>query len=408
MNKSNLLQFEVSNFRSIYKKQTLDLRDNGSARKVTALYGPNASGKTNIARAMSFMRQFIEGSTNANINKVPRDPFALFDYSSKNDSTFRMEFVHNGRHMDYSFALNDSGVASEALYEYKGASTRKTTIFERTNNHLNDNALRFGFGKKLLQTTRPESLLLTKARENNNQYANIVFDWLAMLNVLSGIANETRDFTLNVLKDNPKLVEDVVQLLKDADLWIRDIQLNDIYMPDEIYKQLPLNEEHKKAIDRHGVDVVTKHAIRDKGNKIVGYAGFSMDEHESEGTRRFFELSAPILHTLENGMTLYMDEFETGLHEDMCQLIVRLFKSEKTNKKGAQLIINTHNTSLMSAEDEETGERLIGRDNIIFVEKDNLGQTIVTPLSKKSVRENEAYEKRYRQGLYGAKPYITR
>jgi AAA15 family ATPase/GTPase len=121
-----------------------------------------------------------------------------------------------------------------------------------------------------------------------------------------------------------------------------------------------------------------------------------MTGQESTGTQQFFNLAAPILHTIANGMTLYIDEFGTYLHPDICQFIVKLFNSPELNKAGAQLIVNTHDASLMSKEAE-----LLKREDIVIVEKNYMEETLITPLIEKSVREGESFEKRYRKDYTG-------
>jgi hypothetical protein len=109
----------------------------------------------------------------------------------------------------------------------------------------------------------------------------------------------------------------------------------------------------------------------------------------------------PVIDTINKGMVLYIDEFGAHIHPDISRHILRMFADSTINRLGAQLIINTHDTSLM-AQDE-----VLNRDNIIFVEKNMSEESVVRPLAQKSVRNDEQYEKRYRQGLYGAKPYLV-
>ena len=204
------------------------------------------------------------------------------------------------------------------------------------------------------------------------------------------------------MKTNSELKESVAKLLQEADLWIRGFNIENIDVPQEVINKLPFSDEVKNSIligEGQATTVKTIHAVRDANHKIVGEQLLDLVSQESTGTNRFFELAAPILDTLENGKVLYIDEFGTYLHPDMCQFIVSLFAS-KTNKKYAQLIVNTHDTSLMS----RVGA--LRREDIIFVEKNYTEETVVTPLTNKSVRAGESFEKRYREGLYGAKPQL--
>ena len=405
MKTSQLLSFEVTNFRSIYGTQRLDLRnDRKNARALTAIYGANASGKTNITRALRFMKWFVVNSTNANIIQTPHEPFLLRDHSGAEDSTFKVEILHNGRHMRYEFSLNKDGVTREVLAEYPEDSIKARVLFKRTPDGLNPTAVRNGFGKKLFENTLKGALLLTKARENNNEHANVIFEWFAnSLNVLTGEPNETEQWSLENIKQDPAMKSAVLTLLKKADFWIQDFNIDEIDIPDEVLSQLPFTDDIRGSISKRATRVQTKHTVRNKEHEIVGEQLFEMGAHESKGTQEFFNLAAPILHTIANGMTLYIDEFGTYLHPDICQFIVELFNTPDINKKRAQLIVNTHDASLMSKDAE-----LLRREDILIVEKNYMEETLITPLVEKSVREGESFEKRYREGLYGGRPQIKR
>lgn len=402
MDKSQLLFFEVTNFRSIYGTQRLDLRTkHKNGRKTTAIYGPNASGKTNISNALGFMKWFVVNSTNASITQAPYEPFLLRDHSSKEDSTFKVEVLNRGRNMCYEFSINEKGITREELTEYLGDGSRRL-LFRRSLDGLNSKASSYGFGKKLLESTLNNALLLTKARENNNEYANVVFEWFAnSLNVLAGEPRETEKWSLNAIKGNSELKSGVLDLLKEADFWIKDFDIEEVDVPEDILNQLPFIDDVRSSIPRRATSVKTTHTVRNINHEVVGVKTFDMGSQESAGTQQFFNLAAPILHTIANGMTLYIDEFGTYLHSDICQFIVKLFQSEKINSTGAQLIFNTHDTSLMSKDID-----LLKREDIVIVEKNYMEETLITPLTDKSVREGESFEKRYREGIYGGKPLV--
>lgn len=398
MSSSQLYRLKIKNYRSFYGEQTISFCSKDNPRAVTAFYGPNASGKSNIAHALNFLRFFIVNSTNANMTALPHDPFLLKNGSADDPSGFEIEFGQDERHFVYGFTFDKQKVHHEYLLEYASAIKKPRTIFDRSKGRLNLSADKFGFGKKLFESTRPESLLITKARENNNPYANSMFEWLSNFNVLRGEADETWQWSLDQLRQDPGLIEPVLALLKQGDFWIRSFNLAKANIPTEVIDQLPFEDGFKeRLLASQLADVKTSHAVRDKNQKIVGEQSFDLKAQESSGTQRFFELAAPLINTLANGKILYIDEFGSHLHPDMCRLIVMLFKSSE-NKNHAQLIINTHDTSLMND--------LLERDDIIFVEKNYAEETITMPLTAKSARADESFEKRYRQGLYGARPQV--
>ncbi len=401
MNKSKLLKLCVKNFRSFKDRQCIDFTSPEGVRKVTAVYGPNGGGKTNIFLALGFIRAFIKDSNNAQAVQIAYQPFLLNSASSRAVSEFEIEFMQSNRHFIYGFSVTNESVEHEYLREFASTVKKSRLIFERKNGELNPTAEKYGFGKKLMEGTRSVTLLITKARENNNEYANLIFDWIQSVNLLTGSnPQETMQWSITQLNENPKLKEEVLNLLNEGDLWIRSFYLQPVDIPPQLVGQLPFNEEAKRNIlANKGTAIRTNHYVRDKGRKVVGEHSFDLQTQESSGTLKFFALAAPLLDTLKNGKVLYIDEFESSLHQDMCHFIVSKFKSPE-NKQGAQLIINTHNTALMSQ-----GAPL-QREDIVFVEKNLAEESVISALSDKSVRPDESFEKRYRQGLYGAKPQL--
>jgi len=127
---------------------------------------------------------------------------------------------------------------------------------------------------------------------------------------------------------------------------------------------------------------------------------FDMDNHESDGTKKIFALSAPILDTLQRGEVLVIDELDARLHPLMTRNIIELFNSQKTNPKNAQLIFTTHDINLLS-------HKFLRRDQIWFTEKNHQGATDLYSLVEfADINNNNTLEKDYIQGRYGAIPFI--
>ena len=133
--------------------------------------------------------------------------------------------------------------------------------------------------------------------------------------------------------------------------------------------------------------------MRGEKNEIVDYINFSLDDEESTGTRIIFDLAPLIVASVEDGTPLYIDEFGIYLHPDICSYILKYFK----DKSQSQLIINTHDTSLMNA---------LSREEIILVEKNQAEESLISRLSDYSPRKDTPIEKHYRKGLYGARPFL--
>lgn len=403
-----LKSLKIKNFRSFYSEQTIDFSAKTKINNVTALYGPNAGGKSNTALALLYIYQFILNSANADLLNPPYDPFLLRDGSNVEDSEFELVLTSNGRNFRYTIAVNNTMVSREILEELSVNYNKPEQIFNRKFNEKNRSyvyssaSVKHGFGKKITEVTRPGALLITKARESNNEYSNLIFDWLQHVNVLIGESPALRDVGSRLMSDNPALKNGVLELLRATDFWIRGIDILSVPIPDEIMNALPfIDSEKAKIRNQPNISIKTTHAARNKEGDIIGDALFDLRAQESAGTNRFFDLAAPIVDTINKGMVLYIDEFGAHIHPDICQYILHMFSDPRINHSGAQLIINTHDTSLMAPGGS------LNRDNIIFVEKNMNEESVVRALAKESIRNDEQYEKRYRKGLYGARPYIN-
>lgn len=378
--------FKVCNFRSFAKEQQIEFNTN-----ITAVYGANASGKSNIASSLGFLAGFICNSAEANIFKIPFEPF-LLRKDNDNPTSMEIEFLSNDKKLRYGFSFKSDRIISEKLVDL--STQKEKIIFSRIEQKIeNDStAKKYGFTKSLLEKTRLTTLLITKAREDNNLYANYIFDFIEKMGVFSPNNPELRRASLKILKERPKLKEKVLNFLKSADLWIRDFTIDEIDTPDEIIKSLPIVDEFKGSFKKPTL-ITTRHSVRGEENEIVDYIDFSLDAQESTGTRIIFDLAPLIVASVEDGSPLYIDEFGIHLHPDICRYILKYFKDNSQS----QLIINTHDTSLMNE---------LSREEIILVEKNQAEESLVSRLSDYSPRKEAPIEKHYRAGLYGARPFL--
>ena len=148
-------------------------------------------------------------------------------------------------------------------------------------------------------------------------------------------------------------------------------------------------------------DLKTKY---DENNMRVGSEDFSLSDEESSGTQKYFALSGPVIQALNAGETLFVDEMDSKIHPNLIQKIVDLFNSQKTNRKNAQLIFNTHDTNLLSSNQ-------FRRDQIWFVEKNRYGAASLYPLSSfktnEKARKDDNFEENYLLGRYGGVPSLN-
>ena len=382
-----LKSLKLSNFRSFMREQEIDF----SKTNTTAIYGANASGKSNIARALDFMKWFILYSANAEISRIPFEPFLLYK-DNESPTEIEIVFQNNSDTFRYEVSFSSSSVIHEKLVDL--TSQKERVVFNREKQEITNSstASKNGFTENLLNRTRETTLLITKAREDNNKYANILFDFLYNFKVISSGDPELRRVSVELLNSKPDIKNKVLDFLQNADLWIRDIEINEVDTPDEVIKGLPFTEEFKKNFQK-SISITTSHSVRNNDGSIVDYATFSLDNHESAGTSIIFNLAAIIVDTLEHNSSLYIDEFGLHLHSDICRYILKKFK----DKSSAQLIFNTHDASLMECLD---------RDDMIFVDKNSGEESLITSLARLSPRSSAPFEKHYRKGLYGGKPMI--
>ena len=373
MEPAKLLSFTVANYRSYYTPQTFGFAGgDGQPRPLTVIYGPNSGGKSNSAYALHDFRASIANSSQASW-RLPYVPFMLRDGATGEPSTFGALFSYKGCRYDYSFSFVADRVVEETLKKESLSTGRMNLVFHRGENGVDSkSASKNGFGKYLEEKTRPDTLLITKAYEDNNPFAAVVFNLVESTPVMLDQGADSAARFVEMLRGNEDLRAEILRLLKNCDFAIRDI-----------------------AID--GARLSTLHAIRDVELSIVGMGAMDFWAQESNGTRKFFEMAVPIVCALSRGHTLYLDEFGTYLHPNLAKALAALFKGDE-NKTGACLIVNTQGTALMGDVAE--------RDDIVLVEKDMTEESLVAPLKSRGARTTEPLESRYLRGLYGAVPRV--
>ena len=399
MDVAKLLSFTVANYRSFYTPQTFDFTDSdGLPRTLTVIYGPNSSGKSNSACALQDFRASIKNSTSANW-RPPYTPFLLREGATGRPTIFEAVFTYGERRYSYSFGYVADRITEETLKAESPKTGRMNLVFHRGENGVDSKAAsKNGFGKTLEEKTRPETLLITKAREDNNPFSAAVFNLVESTPVMLDQGPDYAPQFVELLKQNEDLRAKILKLLRNCDFSIRDIAIGEAKLPEEILGALPIPIEVKQALAANGgTTFSTLHAIRNDELSIVGMGAMDFWTQESNGTRKFFEMAVPIVNALDHGYTLYLDEYGTYLHPNLAKALVSLFKSDE-NKTGARLILNTQGTSLMSDVAE--------RDDIVLVEKDMAEESRVAPLKDRGARTTEPIESRYLRGLYGAVPRV--
>lgn len=415
-----LVDFTVTNYRSIREPVSLslvsssgtELRDtnvhapDASATpdvvRSAAIYGPNASGKSNLVRAMRTMQRIVLESSNQRQSKeeLPLVPFRLDQHSRDEPTEFEVTFVNEGVRFQYGFSATAKMVISEWLLAYpKGRPQR---WIDRTYNEITDSydwgaSDKLSGQKQTWQTaTRSNALFLSTAIQLNSKQLEPVYDWFAVMLHVVDHGRLSPNFSAKICSSTGGCTA-IAEFLRAADTDIEKVQVETkkfdstslaSEMPDALRAEI---QQQLEDTDIH--DIQTGHRL-DNGDVVY----FDLED-ESEGTQKIFSLAGPWLDTIENGYVLFIDELHESLHPLIVDFLVGFFHS-RANKKGAQLVFTTHDTSILN-------QKTLRRDQIWFVEKDDVQVTKLYPLSDFRPRKDvENIEKSYLCGRYGALPYL--
>ena len=413
-----LIEFHVTNFRSLRDEQTLSLvaasdktlqEHNTIPSGVKAapqllrsavIYGPNAGGKSNLIKALQYMRgvvaesaTLIQPGQSFNVQ-----PFKLDRASSEQPTEFEATFVLNGVRYQYGFALNAQRVISEYLLVYK--AFKPQLWFERKYDpKVGKDTYEFGSNLKGSKSvwegaTRPNALFLSMAVQLNSEQLRPVFDWFVNgLVIFNDITPLSPQFSVEMLR-KAEAKQAICNFLTSADISIADIDVVTRRVPGKsVHFDIAAGKTEVKEEDQDIYELFFHHVTKQ------GKATFRLDD-ESMGTRNLLFLIGPILDILDKGLTLCVDELDSSLHPLLVRRLVELFHNPSLNAKGAQLIFSTHDTSLLDSE-------IFRRDQIWFVEKDSKQASKLYPLSDFSPRKNEALERGYLMGRYGGLPFFS-
>ena len=412
-----LIEFSVSNFRSIKEEQKLRMIAESSTRKndntfvpikdnklrllnSAAIYGANASGKSNILKALTTLLSYIH-TLNIDVDdNIPYyEPFELDKSCLSQPSIFKLSFIIEEIMYEYQIAFDSREVHHEQLdfYPHK----RPANLFIRTKNevkrgdYFQDKRL---FSSKAL-TKYP--YLSKVAREEHEQMQKI-YEYLKTYAVFA--ANDThmrsslvRHFNQELQKDE-KLKRKLDKLIRIADTHIEQIKIEEKDVDFKFDDEVP--EELKKIIMRDNkYELFAVHKTRD-GLLEGEEANFPFFQKESIGTITLYGLGALMLLILNRGHILVIDEIDNSLHPKLCKFLIKLFHHPLTNPHNAQLIFASHETTLLDRE-------LLRKDQIWFTEKNKYGETqLFSAQDFEKVKGDEPFDLWYMQGKFGGQPNI--
>ena len=416
-----LIEFSVGNYRSFKDVVTLSMvaadeatgndeldknnvfkvNQNFSLLKSAAIYGANASGKSNLILALYFMQSFVINSSKLQItDKINLEKFRLSSETEDKPSFFKIVFHLDNKIYEYSFEVTQERVISEGLS--CTPKTRKTNIFSREKDIIKYSKSLLK-GKDVKDLTKKNTLFLSIAAQFNDPLAGKILLWFSRLKIISGSQFENlRQLSLDYLSREPNLKNEIVFLIKKLDLSIKDMSIEvGRTSLDNFHKDIPDRVKNKEfRLDNYIYNSIeTYHEKYDLEGRIIGLESFQMNKHESRGTQKIFALLAPVLSALKKSEVLIIDELDSLLHPLMAIAIIGLFNSKITNPKNAQLIFATHDVNLLS-------NQLFRRDQIWFTEKNRQEATDLYSLVEFDIDNNASFEQDYIQGRYGAIPFI--
>lgn len=398
-----LCQFTVRNFKSIRDAVTFDMqataisehedriikdKDEELYLPVSAVYGPNGGGKSNVLEALhslvtKVLRPLYATSNNEEIaikmKKLVIEPFA-FDEETRNKPTeFELFFRTEMAEYRYELTVKREIIEYERLDHIKLDTGRKSALFERDEDEI---TLKGAFSRLKTSDELSDTLPLLSylgITYRKNEVVQDVLDWFdEEINFLN-YGNPMQELRMAVSKseDVKKLM---LQMIQEMDLDIVDFRVEE------------------KENDR--IEVFTKHIIDEYEAELNLF-------DESSGTKKLFGLLPFIAKSLLKGTTLVIDELDAKIHPVLLKYLIMTFSDMEKNKKGAQLIFTSHDLSTMNSE-------VFRRDEIWFVAKGNRQNSKLYSLvefkNKKgeSVRKDAKFDKQYLEGKYGADPYLRK
>lgn len=423
-----IIEFAVTNFRSIKDRQVMDFGTDGqigrkelsdhialpkdrshgnSLVKTMAIYGANASGKSNFLKALYALQFMVANSDSFKLDKpIPiYEPFKLDKASLNLPTIFDIEFIaKDKKRYHYVVSFDKNTILKEKLevYELAKKSTHPTLIFNRTEEK------NIEWKEKKDFSLNPNQLLLSKAGTNDVPTIREAYRFFSTY-LFYGAAQST-SFDEAMIKisemllsdktsENDRLKKMIVSMIQAADTGITNIFTHDLdtsrlSLPEEMTE-----EEKGKILDRFKKRIKTVHALYDNGVE-VGTTVFDLSE-ESTGTMKLVGLAGIVAQALENGSVIIMDELDKNLHPLLTRMIIELFHNSDFNCENAQLILATHDISLID-------KTLFRRDQVMFIDKDLSGKSSVKRLSDfTGISRVTQLEKWYLAGMFNAVPAIN-
>jgi uncharacterized protein len=359
---------------------------------VLAIFGANASGKSNVVRALDDFLTFITslGSSKFYFDKFI--PFKLDPESSTAPTRFEMRVLVEGKIYTYSISLNREHILSERLEYSLASSKRNRRLFYRD---WNDNNKNFewkngedfrGAHTQLEAKINDQDPFLIMSLFFEIKVTQALAMWLKSRKAgVSYLGNDPVSSIMHSIVKDEKRKERILEIIRIFDTGITDIEV--------IQDGSKVSNSLSVLVNSRGMDMYACHDT-ETGKVIWPF------EEESTGTQQLLAFSHRIDTALANSTLTIIDELDAHLHPNITRAIVKMFQSSKTNPNRAQLVFTSHDNTLQRG-------NLLRRDQIWFAQKRDDGSTELYSLSDFKVRNDVAIDKAYLDGRFGAVPFLS-
>lgn len=422
-----IIEFAITNFKSIHQKQVFSMESN-SARsrienifdvnlqngsktslvKAAAIYGQNSSGKSNCIQALWELKKII---TRANRIKIDEpisayNPFLFNPLSRQALASFELLFIAPDKQKyKYLITFNQTEIVEERLDYFPKKQVRNLFVRyaesspEDPHLHIAKLSKELNYRKYIIHQKLPLLSLFGKA-EHYQKLISPAFSYIKSLK----IENVTNSHYVELLKDTIKtdlqkteyqwLKEKLEKLIVDCDTQIKSLQID----TDTQTRMFLLNKEENALKMQRNEIIYAQHAVFDQ-EKEIGTYNLPFNQ-ESLGTNRLFALGGLILKALDKGEVVFIDELDSSLHPYISRFLVKLFLNPITNPNNAQLVFTTHESHLL--------DKMLRSDQIWFTEKNTLGETLLFSAQDfEGIREDIPFDKWYMAGKFGAVPQTS-
>ncbi|MBU1145274.1 MAG: ATP-binding protein [Firmicutes bacterium] len=389
------ITFSLDSSASKKLPQNIIKSDKGRILRSAVIYGPNASGKSNLIKSVFFIWSLVKHSHSFNVDtklnniNPKRMPFKLDPKYLKKPSRFEIQFIYKKIKYKYGFSCDDNRIVDEYLFYWpKG---RESLIFKREKTKKFLFTINKNQQKTIEKQMNDNVLYLSRATQLGYGETKLAYEFIVNNITINPYLNDI-NMAFKEISDNPKLNNWILSFLKKTDFGgIEDIQINKKKGWKNtlvINKGGDISQKHEEA------EVYNPTFIHKNSDSALINFGI---EEESLGTQKTIMMLVPFFDAINSGKIVIIDELESSLHPNISKLLIRLFN--RKNVSNAQLIFTTHNTGLLD-------EDLFRRDQVYICSKESNKNTLLRSLLDFALREDADFERAYLNGRVGGIPFI--